>query len=429
MYNQFKPESLGESLDPDFALTAAPGMNDSAMDVPTLYAPDMDVPTVDTPAMDAPTLDGPTMDIPTMDIPTLDTPAMDAPTLDGPAMDAPAMDFPTMDAPTLDGPAMDAPDMDFPTMDAPAMDTPAMDAPDMDFPTMDAPTLDAPDMDIPQIEAPSLDFPAIPTLDIQMEDSTFMNKVKQGGKWLYNTIFNYDTLIIILIIAFIILIITVYTIYKNRVLNIELKEKNKNIKKTIHQLFKDIYSFLKKIINKISYVLFGKNIITDTETEIYETEDEEKNESADDTLLNKIVKKEVFNISDNIFTFKEAEDVCKSFDSELASKEQLEMALENGANWCNYGWSKNGLALYPIQEGYYQKLKQSNSHKKNQCGYPGLNGGKLNPNLKLGVNCYGEKPTDNIVKNKECNISKKKKINSDDLFINKFNCSNDSEFV
>ena len=136
------------------------------------------------------------------------------------------------------------------------------------------------------------------------------------------------------------------------------------------------------------------------------------------------------NIDNNIFSYKEAEKVCKTFNSELASKEQVEKAHEEGANWCNYGWSKGGLALYPIQKEYYQELKNSDSGKKNQCGYPGVNGGKLNPNLKLGINCYGIKPLDKIVKSKKCStqLSKEKKIDTSKLFLNQFNCTDDSKF-
>merc|ERR1711990_274485 len=52
-------------------------------------------------------------------------------------------------------------------------------------------------------------------------------------------------------------------------------------------------------------------------------------------------KKQVFNIANNIFSYDEAEAVCKAHDSELASYEQVVDAYKNGAEWCNYGWSKN----------------------------------------------------------------------------------------
>ena len=68
--------------------------------------------------------------------------------------------------------------------------------------------------------------------------------------------------------------------------------------------------------------------------------------------------KEVFNIKSNMFTYNEAELVCKAYGAELATLEQLVDAHQNGANWCNYGWTKEQLALYPIQEKFSKQLKR-----------------------------------------------------------------------
>ena len=259
----------------------------------------------------------------------------------------------------------------------------------------------------------------VPNIEFETQPLTFMDKIKSSFKWLYNTLFSYDTLIIMLIVGIILLIITVYNIYKNKVLSIELKDRLNRVEDNIKQTFLDIYIYIKNIIYNIYKTL--KDLILGNKKEIEQDIQQD---------INALVKKEVFNISQNKFTYEEAEGVCKAYDSEVASKEQIELALENGANWCNYGWSKDGLALYPIQEGYYKKLKESSSGKRNQCGYPGVNGGKLNPNLKLGVNCFGIKPTKNIETVKECSVdtSSIKKIDTDALFINKFNCANDSEY-
>jgi len=103
-------------------------------------------------------------------------------------------------------------------------------------------------------------------------------------------------------------------------------------------------------------------------------------------------KKEVFNISKNIFSYDEAKYVCKSFDSELATYNQVKRAHSNGANWCNYGWSSNQMALYPIQTKFYDNLTSDNK-EKGICGKPGINGGYFKDSkLKFGVNCYGYKP-------------------------------------
>ena len=103
-------------------------------------------------------------------------------------------------------------------------------------------------------------------------------------------------------------------------------------------------------------------------------------------------KKEVFNIGGNHYTYSDAESICKSFDAELADYEQLEKSYNNGAEWCNYGWSKNQMALFPTQKKTWTKLQERES-TKNNCGRPGINGGYMaNPALRFGVNCYGVKP-------------------------------------
>jgi hypothetical protein len=103
-------------------------------------------------------------------------------------------------------------------------------------------------------------------------------------------------------------------------------------------------------------------------------------------------EKEVFNIRDNMFSYDEAQAVCKAYNSELATLEQMIKAYKRGANWCSYGWSEGQLALYPTQSDFWNKL-QNDPHRKNECGKPGVNGGYFeNPNYKFGANCYGNKP-------------------------------------
>ena len=104
--------------------------------------------------------------------------------------------------------------------------------------------------------------------------------------------------------------------------------------------------------------------------------------------------KEVFNIQNNIFNYKEAHKVCQAYGAELATFEQVKDAYEDGANWCNYGWTKGQMALYPTQYSEWKRLQDSGVDEdlKKSCGRPGLNGGYFdNPNLKFGVNCYGVK--------------------------------------
>ena len=81
-------------------------------------------------------------------------------------------------------------------------------------------------------------------------------------------------------------------------------------------------------------------------------EDKEDKEDTEDTEDN---KKEVYNISENIFTYDQAKNVCKKYNGKLATYAQLEKAHKKGANWCNYGWSRGQMALYPIQQEYYDE--------------------------------------------------------------------------
>jgi hypothetical protein len=104
-------------------------------------------------------------------------------------------------------------------------------------------------------------------------------------------------------------------------------------------------------------------------------------------------KKQVFNISDNVYSYYDAMALCKAYDSELATAKQLKDAYDNKADWCNYGWTEGQLALYPTQKETWDKLQQGPKKHRNDCGKPGLNGGYFeNPYLKFGVNCYGKKP-------------------------------------
>ena len=105
------------------------------------------------------------------------------------------------------------------------------------------------------------------------------------------------------------------------------------------------------------------------------------------------VEPEVFNISNNLYTYQDAQAVCQSMDSRLANYDEIEKAYNNGAEWCTYGWSADQLALFPTQKESWNKL-QGDCKSKNKCGRPGINGGYFrNPNIKFGVNCFGIKPT------------------------------------
>jgi hypothetical protein len=106
-----------------------------------------------------------------------------------------------------------------------------------------------------------------------------------------------------------------------------------------------------------------------------------------------LVGSEVFHVSDKSFTYDEAEAVCAAYDSTLANLEQVIEAYNSGAEWCSYGWSAGGMALYPTQKQTWDALQREiDPAKKTACGRPGVNGGYFDPKLKFGVNCFGFKP-------------------------------------
>jgi hypothetical protein len=104
-------------------------------------------------------------------------------------------------------------------------------------------------------------------------------------------------------------------------------------------------------------------------------------------------RKEVFNVSRNIYSYEEALPVCKALGAELATFEQVQEAHGNGADWCNYGWVKGQMAVFPTQKETWEKLQAGPAAYKNACGKPGVNGGFFdNPELRFGVSCYGTRP-------------------------------------
>jgi hypothetical protein len=103
-------------------------------------------------------------------------------------------------------------------------------------------------------------------------------------------------------------------------------------------------------------------------------------------------KLEVFNVSDNIYTYEDAQAVCKSYGARLANYDDIEDAYNNGAEWCNYGWSDNQMIFFPTQRDTWNQL-QKDPANANKCGRPGINGGYIdNPYLTFGINCFGVKP-------------------------------------
>jgi hypothetical protein len=106
-----------------------------------------------------------------------------------------------------------------------------------------------------------------------------------------------------------------------------------------------------------------------------------------------LVGSEVFHVSDKAFIYDEAEAVCAAYGATLATLEQVIEAYNSGAEWCSYGWSAGGMALYPTQKATWDALqRETDSAKRTGCGRPGVNGGYFDPMTKFGVNCFGFKP-------------------------------------
>jgi hypothetical protein len=135
------------------------------------------------------------------------------------------------------------------------------------------------------------------------------------------------------------------------------------------------------IPNSIIDYLYGKSSKKDKDNE-----KKDKDKKVDE------VGEEVFNISNNLYTYDDAKAICTSYGARLASYKEMEGAYNKGAEWCSYGWSDGQLAFFPTQKSTWTKLQQT-KHHKNDCGRPGINGGYIaNPQVRFGVNCYGKKP-------------------------------------
>jgi hypothetical protein len=119
---------------------------------------------------------------------------------------------------------------------------------------------------------------------------------------------------------------------------------------------------------------------------------DDKEKIKDKPIPRVLKRKEVFNIPGNIYTYKQAKEVCNAYDARLANYEEVEKAYNDGAEWCNYGWSKDQSILFPTQKTTYNNLQKIKGHQ-HDCGRQGVNGGYMeDPELKFGVNCFGYKP-------------------------------------
>lgn len=143
---------------------------------------------------------------------------------------------------------------------------------------------------------------------------------------------------------------------------------------------------------------------------------------------------EVFNVAKNDFTYYDAEPLCNALGAELATYEQVKEAWGQGADWCNYGWVKGQMAVYPTQKETHEKLQAGPADQRNACGTVGINGGYFdNPEFRYGVNCYGKKPVqsahDQELLMSQGKVPKSPETLKIDQLVNEFKDQADSLFV
>ena len=149
----------------------------------------------------------------------------------------------------------------------------------------------------------------------------------------------------------------------------------------------------------IGFILYSYGFvqITQSPTELDVTYDLQPFDPPEIPQMSKLIPapilNEVFYVADNVFTYAQAPAVCKAYGATLASYSQVEQAYNQGAEWCGYGWSEGGIALFPTQQATFDKLqKETDQQARIKCGRPGVNGGYFDPNTQFGVNCYGTRP-------------------------------------
>ena len=144
-------------------------------------------------------------------------------------------------------------------------------------------------------------------------------------------------------------------------------------------------------VNGLAY-FFSINVITELKN-IFSQEPEINISTVVDQQQDiSMNQEEVYHVPGNRFTYHDAKAVCKAFDGDIATYNQLNESNKKGASWCSYGWTNEQLGLYPTSQTDWTKLQSKEGHKYD-CGLPGINGGYVpNPHTKLGANCYGVKP-------------------------------------
>jgi hypothetical protein len=100
--------------------------------------------------------------------------------------------------------------------------------------------------------------------------------------------------------------------------------------------------------------------------------------------------KEVFLIYNKV-NYLQAKELCKVYSGRLATKDDLEEAFKDGANWCTWGWLDGEKIGYPVQETFWSFIEKKH---KGHCGpTAGINIiDNIDPLKVYSVTCYGKKP-------------------------------------
>jgi len=141
-----------------------------------------------------------------------------------------------------------------------------------------------------------------------------------------------------------------------------------------------------------------KDITTGKPSIGIEVVNEQKSETVDEPEQpeepTKFGRTQVFHVPGQ-YSYTDAKALCRAYGGNLANIQQMMDAHKEGAEWCDYGWSDDQMALYPTQTKTWKEFSESEVHKKD-CGRPGVNGGyTMDLNQLLGANSFGPKPDQN----------------------------------
>jgi len=215
---------------------------------------------------------------------------------------------------------------------------------------------------------------------------------------MYNNLNNFilnPTVFIIIFIIIIAYIILFYSLGNSEDNNIVLSEDNISFGQNIMTTIIIIVLIILILVNAFQY-FFNVNVTAYIKG--FFTPNAEVDIVVDQSTYNPTpvpeikFRKQVFNIPGNYYNYENANAICQAYGANLATYKQVEDAYNSGAEWCNYGWSADQMALFPTQQKTYNNLQKIKGHE-HDCGRPGINGGYMaNPQLNFGVNCYGNKP-------------------------------------